>query len=252
MTLVQLVSPTLQAYILPLDFILQKSAGLAGSSIISIEQDVQFKDGVKTYTVKETWLIEGDRNLRLQARGLGELKDAINVNYLYNNKNRTSFLQKNKSVKITAPDFFEKFLAIKSKDSYLGYMKELKIGDNVRLARAAGQVCFAIGNISTESDVQPHIWFDQSSFRLSKLRFPSQSEVEFSDYVEKDKVHYPRAKTISWQGKSITIKVTKITTKTSSSIQDFYPEALQPSLPVALSNFGLAGSVLEEFYTRFR
>lgn len=252
MTLVQLVSPTLQAYILPLDFILQKSAGLAGSSIISIEQDVQFKDGAKTYTVKETWLIEGDRNLKLQARGLGELKDAVNVNFLYNNKNRTSFLQKNKSVKLAAPDFFEKFLAIKSKDSYLGYMKELKIGENVRLARAAGQVCFAIGNISTETDVQPHIWFDQSSFRLSKLRFPSQSEVEFSDYVEKDKVHYPRLKTISWQGKVVTIKVTKITTKTSASIQDFYPESLQPSAPVALSNFGLAGSVLEEFYMRFR
>lgn len=252
MTLVQLLSPTLQAYILPLDFILQKSAGLAGNSIISIEQDVQYKDGLKTYTVKETWLIEGDRNLKLQARGLGELKEAINVNYLYNNKNRTSFLQKNKSIKLTAPDFFEKFLAIKSKDSYLGYMRELKIGDNVRLARAAGQVCFAIGNISTETDVQPHIWFDQSSFRLSKLRFPSQSEIEFSDYVEKDKVHYPRVKTISWQGKSITIKVTKITTKTTSSIQDFYPDELQPSTPVTLSNYGLAGSVLEEFYMRFR
>lgn len=252
MTLVQLASPTVHSYILPLEFILQKSAGLAGSSIISIEQEVQFKDGVKTYSVKETWLIEGDRNLKLQARGLGELKDAINVNYLYNNKSRTSFLQKNKSVKSTAPDFFEKFLAIKSKDSYLGYMKELKIGDNVRLARAAGQVCFAVGNISTESDVQPHFWFDQSSFRLSKMRFPSQSEIEFSDYAEKDKVHYPRTKTISWQGKTVTIKVTKITTKTSSSIQDFYPEELQPSAPVSLTNFGLAGSVLDEFYTRFR
>lgn len=252
MTLVQLASPAAKAYILPLDFILQKSAGLAGSSIISIEQDVQFKDGVKTYTVKETWLIEGDRNLKLQARGVGELKDAININYLYNNKNKTSLLQKNKSVKLAPADFFEKFLAIKSKDSYLAYMKELKIGDNVRLSRAAGQVCFAVGNISTETDVQPHFWFDQSSFRLSKMRFPSQSEIEFSDYVEKDKVHYPRLKTISWQGKTVTIKVTKITTKTSSTIQDFYPESLQSSAPLALTNFGLAGSVLDEFYARFR
>ena len=252
MTLVQLVSPIAIAYILPLDFILQKSSGLAGSSIISIEQDVQFKDGSKTYSVKETWLIEGDRNLKLQARGLGELKDAISVNYLYNNKNRTSFLQKTKSIKPAPADFFEKFLAIKSKDSYLGYMKEMKIGDSVRLARAAGQVCFAIGNISTETDVQPHIWFDQSSFRLSKLRFPSLAEIEFSDYVEKDKVHYPRQKTISWQGKTITIKVTKITTKTSSTIKDFYPDELQASAPITLSGFGLAGSVMEEFYTRFR
>ena len=252
MTLVQLTSPAAKAYILPLDFILQKSSSLAGSSIISIEQEVQFKEGSKTYSVKETWLIEGDRNLKLHARGLGELKDAIDVNYLYYNKNRTSFLQKNKSVKLATPDFFERFLAIKSKDSYMGYIKELKVGETVRLARAAGQVCFAVGNISTETDVQPHFWFDQNSFRLSKMRFPSQAEVEFSDYVEKDRVHYPRLKTISWQGKTVTIKVTKITTKTSSTIKDFYPEELQSSAPVALANFGMAGSVLDEFYTRFR
>lgn len=252
MTLVQLAASITQAYILPLDFILQKSAALAGSSILSVEQDVQYKEGAKTYTIRETWLIEGDRNLKVHVRGLGELKDAINAHYLYNNKTRTLTVQNSKSTKTVGADFFERYLAIKSKDSYYAYLREMKIGETVRLSRAAGLVTFAVGNISTETDVQPHFWFDQDSFRLVKVRFPSQAEAEFSDYTEKDKIHYPRIKTISWQGKSVTIKVNKVARDTKSSIQDFYPDALSPSAPATLGNYGYAGAVLEEFYTRFR
>lgn len=252
MTLVQFSAVTSAAYILPLDYILKNSAGLAGNSIISIEQEVTFKDGPKTYTVKETWLIEGDRNLKLTARGTGELKDAVNISYLYNNKNRTFLAGQSKQVKPAGADFFEKFPVIKSKDSYAAYLKEFEIGDTVRLSRAAGGVAFAVGNISTPSDLSAHFWFDQSSFRLSKIRFPSDAEVEFSDYTIKDKIHYPRLKTVTWGGKSISIKVTKINTKPGANIKSFYPESIDQASQIAVSNFGLAGSALDEFYSRFR
>src|SRR6476620_11360583 len=121
LTLVQLFAFTSQAYILPLESVLQKSAATAGNSILSVEQDVQFRDGAKIYTVKETWLIEGDRNLRLTAKGVGELKDAVNLNFVYNNKNRTRLNGKNKVTQPAGADFFEKYLAIKSKDSYFAY-----------------------------------------------------------------------------------------------------------------------------------
>ena len=252
MTLVQLNSGSAQAYILPLDIILQKSAQLAGNSIVSIDQEVQLKDGNKIYTVKENWLIEGDRNLKMSAHGVGELKDAININYLYNNRNRISFLGKNKMSKTLGGDIFEKYLAIKSKDSYESYLKELNISPTVRLSRAGGLVCFAVGTESTAGTVNPQMWIDQNSFRLIKMRLPSNAEVEFTDYMEKDGVHYPRQKVISWDGKSVKITVTKITTKTGATIKNFYPDSLDSSLAVSLANQGVAGATLEEFYSRFR
>lgn len=252
LTLVQLFSFPSQAYILPLENILQKSAATAGNSILSIDQDVQFKDGGKVYTVKENWLIEGDRNLRLTAKGVGELKDAVNLNFVYNNKNRTRLAGKNKSVQTAGPEFFEKYLAIKSKDSYYAYIKDLGIGENVRLSRAGGLICFAIGNESSPGDTNPHIWIDQSSFRLIKMRFNGGAEVEFGGHIEKDGVHYPRQKTITWDGKSVTITVTKVAIAKNTNIKSFYPDSLEFSSSLIPGAAGPSAATLEEFYQRFR
>ena len=248
LTLVQFSSLQSQAYILPLESVLQKSAAVAGNSILSVEQDVQIKEGLKTYTIKETWLIEGDRNLRLSAKGIGELKDAINLSYVYNNKNRTKLSGKTKSVQTPGADFYEKYLAIKSKDSYLSYIKELGIGEVIRLSRAGGLICFAIGNESNPNDLQPHLWIDQNSFRLIKIRLPSRAEVEFGNHFEKDGVHYPRQKTITWDDKTATITVTKISVAKNISIKNFYPDSLENS---SISNASFAPTV-DEFYLRFR
>jgi hypothetical protein len=252
LTLVQLFSSQSWAYILPLENILQKSAVLAGTSILSVEQDVQFKEGAKIFTIKESWLIEGDRNLKLTARGVGELKDIVSLNYVYNSKNRTKLNLKNKVTQSASADFFEKYLAIKSKDSYLSYIKELNIVENVRLSRAGGLICFAIGVESTVDELKPQMWIDQNSFRLIKLRLPSGAEIEFNDYIEKDGAHYPRQKIISWNGKTVTITVTKISAAQSTTIKSFYPDSLEFSSSLNASSAGVARASIEEFYQRFR
>ena len=253
MTLVQFVSSLAGAYILPLENILQKNAALAGAGILSVEQDVRFTEAGKTYTVHETWLIEGDRNLRLTARGLGELRDVVNLTYLYNNKNRTQKIGGNRQTKPAGTDFFEKFLAIKSKDSYLGYLKEYSITDQVRLSRAGGRVCFAIGDISpSTSQLTPQIWFDQDSFRLAKIRFASQAEIDFTEYEERNSVHYPKRKLIAFEGQTINIVVSKFGPSASSSIRDFYPETVEAASVLNTSSLGSVGSQIETFYTRFR
>ena len=252
LTLVQLFSKSAQAYVLPLENILQKSAAVAGASVISVEQDVQFKDAEKTYTIKEVWLIEGDRNLRLTARGTGELRDSVILNYVYNNKTRTQLSGKNKVSHASGEDFFEKYLAIKSKDSYQAYMKDLGIADSVRLSRAGGTICYAIGAESSTGDLKPELWIDENSFRLMKMRLPSHAEAEFTDYVEKDGFHYPKQKTISWDGKVVTITVTRVSAARSASLKSFYPESLEFSSKLNFTALGPAGISLEEFYQRFR
>lgn len=253
LTLVQFISSTSLAYILPLENILQKSALVAGSSILNVEQEVQFKEAGKTYIIKETWLIEGDRNLRLTARGQGELKE-VNLNYIYNNKTRTSLSGKNKVTQTTGADFYEKYLAIKSKDSFQSYLKDLAITENVRLSRASGSVCFAIGEeANSESAVKPQLWIDQNSFRLVKMRLPSAAEVEFLDFTELESgAHYPRQKTVSWNGKTLNIVVKSVTRATSASIKNFYPESLETPSQFVLPPQNPAAPVFEEFYQRFR
>ncbi|MBY0554246.1 hypothetical protein K2P97_06935 [bacterium] len=252
LTIVQFFSSQSRAYILPIETILGKTAARAGNSIISIEQDVIFSEGSKNYVIHEEWLIEGDKNLKLTATGTGELKDLFKAHYIYNNKNRTQIVGKNKIVNETSREFFEKFLAIKSGDSYLTYLKDLGIAQKVRLSRADGSICFAIGEASTDKALSPQVWIDQDFFRLKKIRLPSEAEIEFSDYKEYGNLNYPDVKHIDWADKSATIRVTKVSTKTGEKITAFYPETLTEPSEIMLSSKGAVGMKIEEFYKRFR
>lgn len=252
LTMVQLITVFANAYILPLDTILHKTTGLAGNSIISVEQNIIFKEGEAEFIIKEEWLIEGDKNLKLTATGVGELKDLFRVQYLYNNKKRTQIVGKNKVVNEATNELFEKFLAVKSVNSYNSYLKDLGISTKVRLSRAGGAISFAIGDPSTKQKLSPQIWIDQDFFRLVKIRFPSEAEVEFSDYKEYGPVHYPNLKTVVWADKSAVIKVTKVSIKTGASIKNFYPETISTPSEILLASKGALGSKIEEFYKRFR
>lgn len=254
LTIVQLFCRFSQAYILPLETILQKNAALAGNSIINVEQEVIFKDAYKEVAIKESWLIEGDRNLKVSARGMGELKDVFSWAAVYNNKNKTSLSGKSRINHPVSEDFFERYPVIKSKDSFMTYLKELGIDTNVRLSRAGGAVCFAVGEPakSMVPNREPEVWFDQDSFRVAKIRFPSNAEVEFSDYAVFNNIHYPRKKIISWGGKTVTIKIQKVLTKTGAGIKTFYPESLEQPTDMQLTRLGVLGQQIDEFYKRFR
>lgn len=251
LTIVQLFAVFSEAYILPLETILTKAAALAGTSIIEVEQTVYFHDGVQELAVKETWLIEGDRNLKVTITGLGPLS-AFRAQYLYNGRSRTFLSGRNRQTANASPDFFEKYLAVKSRDSYTGYLRELGIAPQVRLSRAGGSICFAIGEPSA-SALRPQLWIDQDFFRLMKIRFPSEAEAEFSDYEDLGDLHYPRTKVISWAGKSVLIKVTRVNTKPPGvSIRDFYPETLTVPTDLQPLRQSAAGYLPDEFYQRFR
>lgn len=252
LTIVQLFSVFAKAYVLPLDTILRKTTAQSGGAIITVEQNVIFREGNTDYVVKEEWLIEGDKNLKLTATGVGELKDLIRINYLYNNKKRTQIVGKNRVVTDATRELFEKFLAVKSVDSFQAYLKDLGIASKVRLSRASGTISFAIGEPSTERALSPQFWIDQDFFHLTKIRFPSEAEVEFSDYKIHGTLHYPDLKFVAWADKGATIKVTKVSVKTGASIKNFYPQALDSPSEILLSNKGVVGQKIEDFYKRFR
>ena len=252
LTIVQLLTFSVEAYVLPLDTILRKTTSLSGGTIVSIEQNVIFREGNTDYVIKEEWLIEGDKNLKLTATGVGELKDHFKVNYLYNNKKRTHINGKNRVVTEATHELLEKFLTIKSVDSFQNYLKELGISNKVRLSRASGKISFAIGEPSTDRALSPQFWIDQDFFHLNKIRFPSEAEVEFSDYKTYGPLHYPDLKFVAWADKGAIIKVTKVSIKTGTTIKNFYPQTLDLPSEINLGSKGALGVKIEEFYKRFR
>lgn len=257
LTLVEVFSAPARAYILPLDTVITKAVEQNGTAIISVEQNVVFKDQGQEYIVYEKWLIEGDKNLKLTAKGIGPLKDLVNIHYIYNSKKRTEVSGKNRVSKDVSTEFFERLLAIKTVDSFRNHLKENGISQNIRLSRAAGSVSFAIGDASTAELRTPQIWIDQNLFHMNKVRFLTAADVEFTDYKdygkETNSFQYPNTKIVNWDGsKTAEIHVLQVQIKSDASIKNFYPDTLDIPSEITLTEKGEVGKKIEDFYKRFR
>jgi hypothetical protein len=240
------------SYIPNLDFILKKNVATTGRQIVSIEQDVIFNIGSETATVKETWLIEGDKNLKLVARGQGELNQNINLHYLYNGKNRISVTGKNKNASSLTHDFFQRLLFIRSANTFKNYIHELGINEGTRLSRTDGRIAFAIGEPSTEV-LKPQIWIDQEDFAIRKIRLPSEADISLSDIsqVSKD-LWVAKSQKISWANFTVQVKVKKISAKTTATLNQFYPQNLDQPSEFSFSNRNDMNDIIDQFYKRFR
>ncbi len=240
------------AYIPTLNFILNKTTSTTGRQIISIDQNVIFKVGNEQAVVQEIWLIEGDKNLKLSAKGQGSFLQNINLHYLYNAKNRTSMVAKSKISTAMSTDFFEKLLFIRSTDSFKNHLKELSISNQVRFSRADGRITFAIGDPSG-SKLNPQIWIDQDEFVIRKIRLPSEVEVDLSDIVQvSNDLWIAKSQTINWAGLQVQVKVKNISTKTGATLANFYPQNFDQPSELSFSSKSVLNEAIDQFYKRFR
>lgn len=240
------------AYILPLDTIMEKNIAQSGRRIISVDQDVIFRNGISELVVKENWLIEGDKNLILTATGLGPLKD-FKINFLYNNKTKTYIVGQKFSESVSHV-FFERYSSLRSVSAFKTMLQDLNIKPEVRMSRADGAISFAIGEPSPVGQFNPQVWIDQDFFRLRKIRTPYESDITFSDYASffNDQVSYPKTKKVEWAGHSVLIRVKSVTIKQGASLAIFYPSKLERPTQINLNNVGTLAWEIEEFYKRFR
>lgn len=240
------------AYVPTLDFILTKSAETTGRQIISIDQDVTFKLGTEEATIQETWLVEGDKNLKLSAVGKGLFKSNINLHYLYNNKNKTSVVGKNKSTTALTTDFFEKLFFIRSTESFKAHLKELSITNQVRLSRADGRVTFAIGEPSG-TKVNPQIWIDQDEFVIRKIRLPSEVEIDLTNITSvSNDLMIAKSQTIQWAGLTVEVRIKNISSKTGATLNQFYPQNFDQASEMNFTNKTPITEAIDQFYKRFR
>ncbi len=240
-------------YILPLEAVLNKTVSLSGTQIFTVEQDVIFNFDAEDLVIHETWLIEGDKNLKLTAVGQGPLKDLFRLVTVYNSKSKTTLFGKTKQTETTNPDFFERYISVRSADSFKNYLAQLSVAPTIRLSRAAGTTAFAIGQPSSSGIGNPQIWIDQDSFQLRKIHFLSENEVSFEDYGTYGKIiQYPKTKKVSWGQQTITIKVRQVSLKNSATLASFYPQKLDQPSEITLTSKGNAGLIIQDFYKRFR
>ncbi len=260
------------AYIIPTKVILQKTVDNHGSGVYSIEQEVVFSINGENIPIKETWLIENDRTMRLTAKGL---QDQLNIQFIYNGN--TKYFLANQKMQTSVPDeLIEKIFQFRNYDSMAQYLFQKKIipqinlnannttlsgksteyiaEDYIRLTRMAGLVCYAIGaRPETPEQKNSGIWIEQDQFIIRKFRWPSGTEVMGNNYTEYGKrFHFPKERILSWNGKQVTIKVINVNVRSGSYAQMFQVGSLDVKTNLELLKDKPEYEVIKEFYSRFR
>lgn len=253
--------------------ILQRVVDHAGGGAYTVEQEVQIPNGGDTLSLKETWIIENDRSMRVTVSSMRDPKDSVQIQILYAGGQR--WVQKNgrKERGPIPDDFAERIFHMRSLESMGSLLTSLKIlpaeallkkplpkraedfkyeaPAYVRLARTGGVVTWAFGTPSSPSgaDLSPGLWVEQDQFVVRKLRFPSQAELTADSYSSYARgLQLPKQRSLHWKEHTATIRLLSVSAKGSalslnSLEKDWKIQGLddQPARPL-----------IEEFYTRFR
>ncbi|KYG68857.1 hypothetical protein AZI87_06405 [Bdellovibrio bacteriovorus] len=271
------VSAQAWAYIPPTRTILQKTVENAGSGIYAIEQEVQFSNGDDTLSVKETWLIDSDRTMRLTVTGGKDLQNNFRLQFLYNGGQKWSMTGNNRKSEKAPDDFLEKYLNFRNAEIFANTLAHFKIIPTtaynkkalprtgaeikyepetwVRYSRTGGVVNYALGiPTPVEKEINyPGLWIEQDQFVVRKLRLPSQVEMSADNYNQFAKnLSYPRSRTIRWGNNTVTIRLISASARPQTAVSLFQPSSLDSNLKWDGISGLPAKDVVTEFYTRFR
>ncbi len=270
------LTPTIAfAYILPTRIILDKVSENAGSGIYAIEQEVTFQHADMPLTVKETWLIESDRSMRLTVTAPMENGQTFQLQNIYINGQKNFMLDKSKKTEHTSVEFLERYFNARNADSLANLLTQLKIIPSgamqkkalpknsidikhnpenwVRFGRSQGVVTYAFG-VPTPTDKEemyPGLWVEQDQFLIRKLRLPSQAEVTANDYSSFSKnLSYPKNRMVRWDKHSVEIKLLSASSRPQTSAKQI--SNLDMSTNWESLNNHPAKEMISEFYKRFR
>ncbi len=264
------------AYILPAKVILQKTVENAGSGTYAVEQEVQFTSGTENIALKESWLIENDRTMRLTVTGTKDLQSQIRMQFIYSGGQRFDLAGGSRQSKKISEDFLEKYLNFRSVDQFANSLVQLKLVPSnvlarktteknaadfkytpvnfVRYSRTGGNIAYAFGE-PTPADKEganPGLWIEQDQFVVRKIKLPSQVEMSADNYSQFAKgLSYPRQRTIRWGRNTASVRVISISARASNNAL-FQASALDTPMKLdGLSGLQSKETILE-FYSRFR
>lgn len=272
-----LISTAAWAYIPPARMILSRVSENAGTGTYTIEQEVQMSVGIEPIYLKETWVVENERNLRLTVTGTKDLKDLVHLQYIYVGGQKWQLKNGQKVSEKIPEDFVERYFHFRNPENLVASLQSLKIlpqplnhrkastkkGEEfkyeqesfVRLSRAEGGISYAFGQPTPieQKDLLPGLWIEQDQFTLRKLRFPSQAEVTAENYAPFARgLNFPKLRTLQWNHNTVTIRLLNVVAKGAVGPNTFQPSNLDVSYTMKALPNASAQTLIEEFYTRFR
>lgn len=252
--------------------IVQRTVDNAGTGSYVIEQEVQFPNGTESFALKEVWVVENDRSMRVTVTPLRDPKDSVHIQILYAGGRRWIMKNGKRDDGSIPADFAERPFHFRTPEAMGRWLSQNKIApanalakkplprrledikhapeDFLRLARVDGVIAWAFGSPSSpKGDPLPGLWIEQDVFLIRKIRFPSGAEISAEDYSSYARgLHFPRARTIRWGANSVSLRVLSVAGRA--------PAIPLSSLDTSWKVQGLEGqpaqTLIEEFYTRFR
>lgn len=254
------------AYIPPLKMILDRTSENAGSGTYAIETDLVFTDGTNEAVVKESWLVENERTMKLTAIGLKDLK-GFKLTYVYENGLKWAMKGQKRESQPQSGDFLERWHHVRNADALAALLvtshiiPEFKKDKQsravyeeslLRLSRSQGVVNYSIGEATKEA-LTPKIWIEQDFFVTRKIRLPTQVDLEFDNYKSYSRgLNYPKQKLIRWGQNRVSVNTLSIIPKTGNLTSHLSPQSLDSSNRSEPLYSHPLKSVIEDFYTRFR
>lgn len=256
----------------PSRMIFQRLAENSGSGSYTIEQEVQIPNGAEPLVLKETWVIDSDRSMRVTVQPMQDPKDSVHLQILYVGGQRWILRDGTKLSSTPPTEFVEKIFHLRSLESAGSSFTSLGIlppnalqkrplpkksedikhdgEDFVRLGRTDGVIAWAFGQPAPPQGEGPAgLWIEQDQFVIRKLRWSTGAEVSAESYSTYARgLQFPRLRTLRWGNQSVQIRVLSVSGKGLALSMS--------SLDVPWKIHGLeqqpAQRLIEEFYSRFR
>lgn len=251
-----------------------------GKGVYAIEQDVQFRTGNETATVRERWIVENGETMRLWVSSTSGQPARFDAVYRDGKRTASDF---NGGIHTTSVsnEFTERFSHARTSTEFLRLLvkagvvpptflrdrarftlareeattkAELQGEPLVRLGRTGGVVNYVFGEptpVDATKDL-PGVWIEQDAFVLRRLRFPSQAELSADQYgLQAGSIRFPGQRIVTWGDHTAVIRlisVKSVDAKTATAALNpasiTAPEAKAAKLPDQAQ--------VKEFYSRFR
>lgn len=263
------------AYIPEYSTIASHAADQHGRGVYEIEQEVVFHKDAETYSIKETWLVQNENEMRVFLEGRGPLKGLVAGSLIYKGGIK-EFSEDGKRIHTQrlGEDWLEPLFHFRSSKYFRNRLVSLKVlpseslhdrpplsstDDNpkyqapsfIRLSRTGGVVNWAIG-VSPQVGNGPTVWMEQDQFVLRKFKGPDDVVLTADDYAKYDNTFwFPRQRSYTFGPYNVQVQTLKVKALGRAHPNDkrFQVNELKDTreilkLPEA--------DGLREFYSRFR
>lgn len=233
------------AYIPEYSMIASRAAEAHGKGTYQIDQDVTIRKEAEVFSVRETWLVNGENSMRVTLEGRGPLKGLVSGTVLYDGNSKAFFDGGGVKAQRLGDEWLEPLFHFRNSRYLRSRLVNLKVAPQeslrdraplpsdvegkeikyeppsfIRLSRVGGSIAWAIGLDPAQGD-SPTLWLEQDQFFLRKYKSLNHVILNAGDYTKfDDGLYYPRTRTYQFSGFTVQIQTVKVQSVNRASGKD--------------------------------